>query len=161
VASGQQSAGSTFRTLYVACLNQWPTSIDLGVPRFRLFLACDATDVPEDALSAIAERALASGATYIVIWGPGCERVHDIFDEQDVAMRLAAPERHHIITTWHADESLDAALWFFADVALAGLNDDLSVGFAVAVGREDWHRQMRERLADLPGLRAAVLGSQT
>jgi hypothetical protein len=36
-------------------------------------------------------------------------------------------------------------------------HEDLITGVAVAVGREDWCCQIRERLADLPGLRAVVL----
>jgi hypothetical protein len=144
------------QTLYISSLDQWPTSTDVGASRFGLFLACDATEVPDDALYAIAGKALASGATYIVTWGPDCERVHDIFDDQHVAMMREAPDRHHITTTWHADESLDEALWFFADVALPG-DVTLCAGLAVAVGHEQWYRQIRQRLANLPGLRAAVL----
>src|SRR4051812_29865780 len=105
MAPGEQSAGSTFRALYVSSLDQWPTNADVGTSQFGLFLACDATEISDDALAVFAHQALASSATSIVIWGPGCERVHDIFDDQHVAMTLDDADLHHVTTTWHAHES--------------------------------------------------------
>ena len=50
------------------------------------------------------------------MWGSGCERVHDIFDEVDVQLSLT-PERsddHSVVmTSWHVEESLSEALDFF------------------------------------------------
>ena len=161
MATDDRHSGARIRAIRIAGLDQWPSLLDLRATRFGLFLACDATGQTHDDLSAVAEQALASGAVYVVVWGPGCERVHDAFDDVHVMRRLDDPTRPEIMTTWHARESLDEALWFFACVAVARPENGLAAGVAVAVGRDDWHDQIRARLADLPRLVAAVLSSDT
>jgi hypothetical protein len=156
-ARAHQEDRAIVQALYVQSLEAWPLQANIGTSRFGLFLACDAEGVPDDVIYSAALHALASGAVYVVAWGPGCERVHDTFDDAAVMLALDDPTRPTILTTWHADESLEEALWFFVDIAMAGHHEGLTTGAAVTVGREDWCRQIRERLADVPGLRAAVL----
>jgi hypothetical protein len=159
VAAQQGNTARIVRTLFIRSISEWPFRFLDNTTRFGLFLACDAEDVPDDVIYSAALNALASGAVYVVAWGPGCERIHDMFDDAAITLALDNSDRAHVLTTWHADESLDEALWFFVDVALPSGHEDLAMGLAVTVGREDWCRQIREHLADLPGLRATVMDS--
>jgi hypothetical protein len=46
-----------------------------------LLIAADARGVPADMIRRAAEHLLQSGLTFVCVWGPDCERVHDIFDQ--------------------------------------------------------------------------------
>jgi hypothetical protein len=148
-------AGKAFSTLHLPTLDRWPEVMESIGERFGLFLACDATDLSADVLAKAAERALSDGAVYVCAWGPGCERVHDAFDDAYVLLGVKADELPPVTTTWHADESLDEALWYFVDVAHP-TGDPVTDWLAVSVGREDWRDRIRARLADLAGLRVAM-----
>jgi hypothetical protein len=79
---------------------------------FILLLAVDATREASPQLVAAAERLLSRGARYVCVWGPDCERLHDCFDEA-AAIAFSEPTGDDVImTTWHADERLDQAIWF-------------------------------------------------
>ena len=58
---------------------------------------------------------------YLSAWGPECERVHDCFDIPYLKGNWTGnPEDTcdtTIMTTWHSDEPLSEALWFFANSA--------------------------------------------
>jgi hypothetical protein len=142
--------------LHLDSLDQWPATLSGIAPPFGLLLVCDAAHVSSSAVGTAAEQALASGAAYVVAWGSDCERVHDVFDEAYVLMRLERPDLLHVMTTWHADESLDEALWFFVDVTQLPKQTPKTDWLAVSVGRSDWSAQIRRRLADPAGLRAAI-----
>ncbi|MCB9870138.1 MAG: hypothetical protein H6837_09795 [Planctomycetes bacterium] len=73
----------------------------------------DSLEESVETVSHIAEQVLASGCVYLCAWGPGCERVHDIFDEILVGKDPDPADDSVVMTTWHADESLEDALWFF------------------------------------------------
>jgi hypothetical protein len=141
------------RKLYLAeldGLDDLPDEFAEPRPYFVLFLAVDAMDVPDPVLTAFARKTLARGAAYICAWGPGCERVHDVFD--------AERGESSVITTWHDDESLDQALWFALFVAFPDeslLASEQSV-LAVVVGGEDWAEHVRQRLTDPGALHADV-----
>jgi hypothetical protein len=96
-------------------------------------------------LGQAARTFLLNGAAWISVWGPDCERFHDIIDEEHVALRLDDPERMDIVTTWHTDESLDEALQFFVDAAHWPKHSALE-WLAVAVARADWYEQIRTHL---------------
>ena len=76
-------------------------------------LVWDSHDEGVDTVSHVAERVLASGCIYLCAWGHGCERVHDIFDEILTGEDADPANDSVVMTTWHADESLEDALWFF------------------------------------------------
>jgi hypothetical protein len=57
-----------------------------------------------------------------------------------------------VTTTWHADDTLDEALWF-ALFAACPKDELLDLGgsvLALVVGRDDWAEHVRRRLSD-PG----------
>ena len=47
---------------------------------FCLFLANDATAIPDEDVRKAAALLLQEGIAYLCVWGPDCERVHDLFD---------------------------------------------------------------------------------
>jgi hypothetical protein len=103
---------------------KWPTSLQLPSRRFGLFVAADSRDSSVDAVSEFVLTALQQGMVYCCVWGPGCERFHDIID--DIVVEDGLSERRFvgatpndvIMTTWHANESLEEALEFFGTSAL-------------------------------------------
>jgi hypothetical protein len=75
--------------------------------------------------------------------------VHDLFD---AARRdhLDLPEDFVLMTTWHADESLDDALWVLLNMAMP--NDefwDSYASVAVSIGSDEWARQIDQRLSNM------------
>ena len=133
--------GKVFHTLGLPDLGAWPQAASLPSGGFGLFLACDVEALPVDILSLAARAMLRSGAAYICVWGPGCERFHDIIDEEHVWQHVNGLDQPDIVTTWHAQESLDQALWFFVDVAQLP-HEPLVDWVAVAVGRAFWFSQV-------------------
>jgi hypothetical protein len=75
--------------------------------------------------------------------------VHDIFDE---ALAGPTPEDDEdlVTTTWHADDTLDEALWFAVFVACPHDPYIPTCGsvLAVVVANDEWAEQARRRLAD-------------
>ena len=90
-----------------------PTLLKVPTARFVVLLVWDAADVPVEDVARLADTLLRAGCVYVCTWGDSCERVHDIVDEVHVAATLDAPDSTVVMTTWHAGESLDDALWFF------------------------------------------------
>ena len=115
--------GKDFAVITLARL-EWPGSLAVRGPRFRLFVAADVTAVSADVLSKFSFDALNSGMVYFCAWGNGCERFHDIVDEilveDDLAeKRFAGPNENDVVmTTWHDHDSPEDALDFFASCAV-------------------------------------------
>jgi hypothetical protein len=83
----------------------------------------------------------------VCAWGPDCERVHDIVDEERDARNPNGPGV--VMTTWHEDESLTEALWF---VLAATTPDDVHVDaggatVGVSIGSSAWADEMRDAFA--------------
>jgi len=90
----------------------FPSSLSLGSPRFACLLAWDARDVEAKRIASLARKLLDSGAVYVCVWGPDCERVHDIVDEEDIGLNPPDTDDRVVMTTWHAKEPLAEAIWF-------------------------------------------------
>jgi hypothetical protein len=137
-------AASTFAEL--------PSSFALPSKRFVALLVADTKQNDVATLSRFAESLLASGCVYFCAWGPACERAHDIMDECSLDMDPV------IMTTWHVDESLDEALYFFLRNAWPdeGYSEDGSA-VAITVGSAEWAAQVERRLRDRDSLTKDVL----
>jgi hypothetical protein len=103
---------------------------------FVCFLGWDAALESTDSISQVTEILLRSGCVYLCSWGSGCERVHDIADELSVGSNPPPETYPGIMTTWHENESLDDAIWFFLnnawpDDAYAG---DCKAAIAITIG---------------------------
>ena len=124
----------------------WPASLQLPSSRFRLFVAADSRDSSVQAVSKFALAALRQGMVYCCVWGPGCERFHDIVDETVVEEDInecrfvGMTPKDVIITTWHIDETLEEALEFFTTSALPseGLIPNSDFRLVACVGHPEW-----------------------
>lgn len=125
---------------------EWPTSLTLATRRFCLFIAADSSGSTADVISEFALAALHQGMVYCAVWGPGCERFHDIIDEMVARdglneRRFVGPTPNDVImTTWHADESIEEALEFFTMSALPteGLLADSDFRVVACIGNPEW-----------------------
>ena len=119
-----------------------------------LFIAGDALTVHNDTIARVAERLLASGLIYVCVWGPGCERVHGIFDAIHVGDGSTEP-RFTLMSTWHSDEPLEEAIWFFIECAFPLDNEIETTSYlAVTVGSADWAATVDHALSDLPAFKS-------
>jgi len=84
---------------------------------FVLLLAANTTPLSGPELVDAARRILEAGASYVCCWGPGCERLHDCFDEARFGFDDPDAGDDVIMTTWHEDESLEEAIWFAINTA--------------------------------------------
>jgi hypothetical protein len=128
---------------------------------FGLFVVSDSSRVSIDSISDVAESALRSGLVYLCAWGPDCERVHDIFDEVIVGENPNETEKSVIMTSWHAKDSLDEALWFFLHTAFPADDyiDETKVEIVAVVGNEEWADQIRKRLLDQAAFNEEILNA--
>ncbi len=126
----------------------FPDSISVPTRHFVALLATDATDVDAAVLAEFSRKLLGSGCVYFCAWGPDCERVHDIFDEECIDVEPV------IMTTWHEEDSLDEALWFLVSRAFPddGYQNTSRSALAISIGYPAWDEQIRRRLADVAAL---------
>jgi hypothetical protein len=89
---------------------------------------------------------LDAGAVYICSWGPDCERVHDIIDEEEVGPDPTVTTDSVVMTTWHADESLADTLHFVLSFTVP--DDAYAEGcgstLAIAIGSAQWTTEIRD-----------------
>ena len=122
-------------------------------PNFVLFVAADETDTSAAEWQKIADNLLQAGAVYVVLWGPGCRELENHFDlayvvATEIHRTLTVPSGSVVMTTSHADESLEEALWFGFHAALPddAYVDDWHASVAVSVGNNEWYRRIEDYL---------------
>jgi hypothetical protein len=143
-----------FVVIQVPVLN-WPPALEIPSKRFRLFVTADATGVNAATISDFALAALNRGMVYFCAWGPDCERLHDLVDEvlveDDIGERkFAGPQSGDVImTTWHANESIEEAIGFFAACAVPtdGFVTDSDYRVVVCVANEVWATEANKFLS--------------
>lgn len=122
-----------------------------------LLIVADASDVSVETISRVAKWLLASGLIYVCAWGPDCERVHDIFDETYVGDGTIVPS-FTFMSSWHSDEPLEEALWFFLQCASTlGAEMESASYLAVTVGRRDWEATVDDALSNRDAFVARML----
>lgn len=77
-----------------------------------LVIAGDTGAETAEAVSVVCSAVLDAGVRYVCCWGPGCERLHALFDEAHVAREIAFNRELELMTTGHSAESLADALAF-------------------------------------------------
>lgn len=138
--------------VYTACLeklSEWPEAVTLASRHFGLFLACQGDAEAATDVKMFARQALAQGLVTASIWGPGCERVHDLIDEVIVSDGKTEDASSVILTTWHAKESLEDALQFFVEILDPADQYSYSYGslVIVSVGDSSYGKRVRDFLA--------------
>jgi hypothetical protein len=122
-----------------------PAIVPMTTRRFLCVLAWDARRASLSDISAVARWLLDSGAVYVCAWGPDCERVHDIIDEEHIGPNPDPAASQPLMTTWHDKESLDDVLGFVLTLALpddAYLKECGST-LGISIGSAEWTHQIR------------------
>ncbi len=84
--------------------------------------------------------------------GSNCEAVDDAVDRCDIEKGPETRDADYIVmTTWHANESLEEALWFFKVCALPNecVNPSECDRFAVAIGNSAWPIELAKALQSI------------
>jgi hypothetical protein len=94
--------------------HDWPPVAPWQSSKFGLLLLAEhVVDAGE-----LVQRALDQGLVFASVWGPGCEIVEETFDEVIVEGAGATETAETtVLTTSHADESLEETLEFFLEAA--------------------------------------------
>lgn len=99
--------------LHLSHFNQLPDLFELSTKYFACLLCWDSSKVAVEEISYVANALMKSGAVYFCTWGKGCERLHDIIDENICDLDSSLGKSFHISTSWHDKESLEETLWYF------------------------------------------------
>jgi hypothetical protein len=120
---------------------------------FVLFVAADTREVSAEEVNDFARGAVQAGMAYACAWGPDCDRVEVavdlafIDDEEQFAARPGWSEDDTLVTSSHAAETLDEALFFAVWCAFpTEAFGRKSPVLAVVVGNEEWTQLVRARL---------------
>lgn len=136
-----------YRVGTVSSLEDVPAILQSCSLHFVLLLALDATSVGDDRLRAIARILLDRGLASLVAWGPACSRVHDQFDlERDPN----ETDDQVVTTSWHDDEPLSEAVWYFDFCAYpsADFEGSCTDWVAISVANEGWEKEFRRALTE-------------
>ncbi len=137
--------------------DQLPRHIKVSSKHFGTLIAWDARGATHDEIIAFVKTLIDAGCVSFVCWGSDCERVHDIADECD-------PYKHDesvIMTTWHANESLDDVTWYFLNTmfAMPAFERDFRSSLAISVGSQSRASSLRSALHDPRSFSARVLAT--
>jgi hypothetical protein len=128
-----------------------------------MFLAMDGRAEATKDLAGLAAQLIKQGLVYLCAWGPDCERVHDIFDEEEVGLEIETEtgNEYAVMTVWHDKESLDDALWFFLNSTEPDERyaDRCGHAFVVSVGNKEWTNHLADCLSDIEAFNKRVLDS--
>lgn len=135
-----ENAGRTIYFMPLRELGDWPERIELSSRHFGVLLLCDARNIPNATVFAVAERMIKQGLAYFCAWGPECERVHDLFDEALVGDGTRAERDDPVVmTTWH-DEPMEDAVWhaLYLSVGAGEYERTCRSWVIVPTARQDW-----------------------
>ena len=126
---------------------------------FVCLLAWDAPGSPDETVLRVAERLLNEGAKYVCTWGRDCERVHDLVDEAAFDPEANYEVDPVIMTTWHHDEPLEEAIYFFLSNAHPDDEyfDECTGALAISLGDAGYAERIRLALREPDRFRAEML----
>jgi hypothetical protein len=101
----------SFYLCAVDSLDVLPGAVGPRSENFRFLLAINASGLSNEFIFQTAEKLIEMGIVYLCAWGPDCERVQDDFDEANIS------GVRHIMTSWHANQTLEEAIAFFVGCA--------------------------------------------
>jgi hypothetical protein len=121
--------------------------------RHNYFTLLLAWDIPEIEPGRLIERfrpLVDRGLVYFCAWGDQCEMAHDAVDYCVVESELEVGKSGHLtMTTWHDDEPLAEAIWFFRMLAIPTENHVFAdfEQYAIAVANPLWAGEMIQLVA--------------
>jgi len=102
----------------------------------------------------LAKKFVDAGCAYFCAWGPGCELMHDAVDD---ASPLPDDADSVLMTTWHADDSIEDAVLFALERATpAGLYEANCNAVILAVEDRNGWRRDAEAAAQMSLVRDAI-----
>ncbi len=127
-------------SLCIASLEDFPKDLKLPSKHFVVCMVCDAQGASDSSIRTLARLLVEQGTAYFCAWGPNCERMHDLFDQEAARMHPQATAESVIMTTWHNDESLEGAIWDFLHCTVPAQNflETCRAVLLVSVGNDDW-----------------------
>jgi hypothetical protein len=137
------------KSLLVPSLAELADAITRTKGYIALLLACDATLLSESEIAISLQPLVENRLVYLCAWGPDCSRLHDVADSDFARLeQVSSAMGWSLITTWHEDETLEEATWFFQNVAIpreepARENYDR---YAVSIGNAHWLEQIQDSL---------------
>ncbi len=81
---------------------------------FALLLVVEAKDVSPEEQSGLSEQFVRQGCRYAVCFGHECSLWDDSIDMVGVMAEIEGRPAPFVMTTWHAEESLEEVAWYFA-----------------------------------------------
>jgi hypothetical protein len=152
--SGLEAIGRSYawdRELFVIAIDglaDWPQSLTLPSKNFVLFVAADKPST-DGMLTDFAATTLAQGACYVTTWGTDAARVETFFDLAAVA-RGTVNDNDLVMTTSHANETLEEALFFAVTLAMpaAAYEETCNALVAAAVGSNELAVRVRAVLQE-------------
>jgi hypothetical protein len=143
----------TQRDIYFLDINkpcEIPIEFHLSSPNFACLIAWDSLNATVEEISSVVEPLIKNGGSYFCTWGPDCERVHDIIDEigRMTHSDLGSPEGSVIMTTWHKDEPIQEALYFFLCCSWPDGHYEGSTNssLAIVIGNTEWAEEIKKSL---------------
>ena len=145
-----------FFLLSCASWDSLAESIQPSSKHFGLLIGADARNIPDANVRALAEGCIGKGLAYLCAWGPDCERVHDLFDEEDRLKELHRKrdprwkaDEDVLMTTWHAHEPLSYAVWHFTYCAVptSYFSSDCDDWIVAIIGNQEWENEVRNEFA--------------
>jgi hypothetical protein len=129
-------------------LTDIPTLIQPANTNFVLLLIMNGTQFDSPLIYSAAEKLLDNGMIYACVWGSECERVHDIIDQARFKRHPEETNNNVIITTWHAQESIEEAVWFFLNCAwpATAYQNTCSDWVAAVIGNPEWESRVRDEI---------------
>jgi len=120
-----------------------PRDIALPSPHFVCLLCSDARGVSDRTIIDAASVLLEQGLVYLCTWGPGCNRVRNLFESAALVW-----DSKVALLTVHFYEDLDDAMDYVLNVASPSMEylDTCRTGLIVTVGADDWDRRIEQHL---------------
>ncbi|MGB8130408.1 MAG: hypothetical protein WCG81_11505 [Candidatus Angelobacter sp.] len=125
-----------------------PALIHPSNAHFVLFLAIDGREIDSETIYSVSEKLLDQGMVYTCVWGPDCESVHDSIDQPKFRRQPECTDGNVVITTWHAEEPISEAVWFFLNCAWPASDYEQTCcdWVAAVIGNPVWEADVRAAL---------------
>ncbi len=139
------------RDVFLTVLDQLEGDIQMSsaVGQFACLCVLDGRKIDDSCIRKFCRAVIGLGCAYLSCWGPDCERIQDLMDSEFEGTRPLEAQVGCVMTTWHAEESLEEAVDFFLtstypdeDYAPAGC----TWGWAIAVGKDRWASELKQQL---------------
>jgi hypothetical protein len=134
-----------------ATIEELPRKIKATSQHFVLLLAFDAELLQGEEIERVGERLVEQGLAYFCAWGPDCERVHDLFDAAAESKNEKLAGDDVVMTTWHSDEPLVEALWFFLHSAFPTkyFEPNCTDWIIAPIGNPEWEEEIRKKIREV------------